>query len=105
VSETLNRVRTLVLAGDYLVSDHAADEMDEDGIVAGHIAAGIAAAVAIEDYRDRPGDRRVLALHRDAAGRPLHVVWAVPAARRPALMVTVYRPDPKLWSFDFMRRL
>jgi hypothetical protein len=105
MSETLRRVQTLVLSGDYLVSDHGFNELEEDAIVATEAIIGIATATAIEDYPDRTRGPSVLALQHDADGRAIHVVWAIPAGeRRPAVLVTAYRPDPELWDSDFRER-
>ena len=105
MSETLRRIQTLVLGGDYRVSDHGFDELEDDDILASEVIAGTATAVAVEDYPDRLRGPSVLALQRDADGRPVHVVWAIPAGdRRPAVLVTAYRPDPDLWDSDFKIR-
>lgn len=53
MSEILRRIVTLVLAGDYLMSDHGYDELGEDDILLDDAIGEIAAAVAIEDYPDR----------------------------------------------------
>jgi Domain of unknown function (DUF4258) len=105
MSETLRRVQTLVLASDYLISDHGYDELAKDGILPGDALAGITAAIAVEDYPDRVRGPSVLVLQRDADGRPIHVLWGIPAGRRnPAVLVTAYRPDPELWDNDFKKR-
>jgi hypothetical protein len=105
MSETLRRVQTLVLSGDYRVSEHGFDELEQDAILASDAIAGIATAVAIEDYPDRVRGPSVLARQHDVDGRPIHVVWAIPAGeRRPAVLVTAYRPNPSLWDNDFKRR-
>jgi hypothetical protein len=65
--------------------------------LASEAIAGIAEAIAIEDYSDRQRGPSVLALQHDADGRPIHVVWAIPAGdSRPAVLVTAYRPDSDL---------
>ena len=45
MSETLSRVVDLVQAGEVRVSAHGYDEISDDGILAGEVIAGIAAAV------------------------------------------------------------
>jgi hypothetical protein len=106
MSEMLRRVQMLVMTGDYLVSDHGFEELEEDVIVARDVIAGIADAIALEDYPDRFRGPSVLALHYDPEGRAIHVVWAIPAGeRRPAVLVTAYRPDPKLWDSEFRKRI
>jgi hypothetical protein len=105
MSETLRRVQTLVLAGDVHVSEHGFAELREDDILIEDVVAGIATAVVVEDYPARGRGPSILALQYDTNGRPIHVVWALPANRRsPAVIVTAYRPDPKLWDNDFKRR-
>ncbi len=105
MSETLRRIQTLVLAGDYHVSEHGFEELRRDGILIADAVSGIATAIAVEDYPERQRGPGILTLQRDAAGRSLHVVWALPAnQRRPAVLVTAYRPSPALWDSDFRRR-
>ena len=105
MSETLRRIQTLVLVGDLHVSEHGFAELRKDDILIDDAVAGIATAVAVEDYPDRRRGPSVLALQYDTHGRPIHVVWALPAnARRPAVIVTAYRPNPTIWDSDFKRR-
>jgi hypothetical protein len=106
MSETLRRIQTLVLAGDFLVSDHGFDELAKDGILPSEVIAGIVTAVAVEDYPDRQRGPSVLALQHDADGSPIHVVWAIPAGtRRPAVLVTAYRPSLAMWDSEFRQRI
>ena len=105
MSETLRRVQTLVLSGDYRVSRHGFRELAADDILASDVLAGIQAAVAIEDYPDSRKEPSVLVLQHDRNGRPIHVLWGIPKdAGTPAILVTAYRPAPGRWSTDFMRR-
>jgi hypothetical protein len=105
MSETLRSVQTLVLSGDFRVSDPGYEELRKDAILADDAVAGIATAVIVEEYRGRFRGPSVLTMQDDANGRPIHVVWALPAdERRPAVLVTAYRPDPKLWDSDFRHR-
>ena len=105
MSETLRRVQTLVLSGDLHVSEHGFAELRKDDILIEDTVAGIATAVVVEDYPARHRGPSVLTLQYDVHGRPIHVVWALPANERgPAVIVTAYRPDPKLWDGDFRRR-
>ena len=105
MSETLRRIQTLVLANDFHVSEHGFAELHRDDILVADAVAGIATAVAVEDYPARDRGPSVLTLQQDRLGRPIHIVWGLPAnARRPAVIVTAYRPDPKLWDSDFRRR-
>jgi hypothetical protein len=69
----------LVLRENVRVSDHGFDELRKDGILPSDAIAGILTAKSIEDYPDRARGPSALALQRDADGRPIHVVWAIPA--------------------------
>ncbi len=106
MSETLRRIQTLVLAGDYLISSHGFDELAKDGILPGDALGEITTAVVVEESSDRHRGPSVLALQHDGNGRPIHVLWGIPAGqRRPAVLVTAYRPDPSRWDSEFKRRI
>jgi Domain of unknown function (DUF4258) len=105
MSVTLRRVHDLVPRGEVLVSAHGYDELAADHIFAGEVLAGIASAVLVEDYPSTGKGPSVLVLQKDESGRPIHVVWGIPAEQdAPAVLVTAYRPDPDRWSDDFTRR-
>jgi hypothetical protein len=105
MSETLRRVQMLILRDEVRISDHGFDELRKDGILPGEAIAGVLIAKAIEDNPDRVRGPSVLALQRDANGRPIHAVWAIPAGETgPAVLVTAYRPDPALWDEEFEKR-
>jgi hypothetical protein len=74
MSETLRRVQTLVLSGDYIVSRHGFRELAADDIFVEDVLAGIAAAVAVEDYRGSRREASVLVLQQDRNARPVHVM-------------------------------
>ena len=106
MSETLLRVQTLVLSGDYQVSRHGFRELAADDILIREVLAGVASAVLVEDYPDSRKEPSVLVLQHDASGQPIHVMWGVPrVALRPAIVVTAYRPAPERWSLDFTKRV
>jgi len=106
MSEILRRIQTLVLSDDFRVSEHGFDELQDDDILIDDLVSGIIEAIAIEDYRDRARGPSVLALQYDSSRRAIHVVWALPAGeRRPAVLVTAYRPHPDLWDADFKQRV
>lgn len=105
MSATINRIRDLVATGEVRVSEHGYDEIAADGLTAREIVAGITNAQLIEDYPDYPKGPSILVLQRDAAGKPVHMVWGIPKGYTgPAVLVTAYRPEPEKWEADFIRR-
>jgi hypothetical protein len=106
VSETFEKIRKLVNQKEVLISSHGYEEVTYDRIALRDILAGVNEAVVVEDYPEYPKGSCVLVLQRDAREDPIHVVWGIPRGKSsPAVLVTAYRPDPNLWSADFLRRL
>lgn len=105
MTELRQRVQSLVIAGEVRISEHGYDELADDGLTARQLLAGITEAVLIEEYIDYPKGPCVLVLQRDEMGEPVHVVWGIPKGHeKPAVLITAYRPDPKRWDEQFMRR-
>lgn len=105
MSETLKLVRQLVAADEIKVSEHGYDELAEDGILVRDIVGGLGDARVVEDYPLFPKGPCVLVLEKDRDGQPIHVVWGIPKGQRsPAVVVTAYRPDPRRWTEDGLRR-
>jgi hypothetical protein len=106
VSETLERIRDLVASGRYAFSNHAYEELAADAILPREILAGLPTAVVVEDYPDAIRGPSVLVSWRDENGDPLHAVWGVHASRADkAILIAVYRPNPNLWTPDYLKRL
>jgi hypothetical protein len=105
VSDTLIMVQKLVTEGRVRISEHGYDELADDNIFAIDVLDGVDAAVAVEDYPQSAKGPSVLVLQKDPSDRPIHVLWGIPrGCTEPAVVVTAYRPDPRRWSNDFMKR-
>jgi Domain of unknown function (DUF4258) len=105
LSETLERVRALVVRGEVRVSLHGYEELAADSIGVHDIVEGLSTAVVVEDYPAYTKGPCVLVLERDHANQPIHVVWGIPAGQEaPAVVVTAYRPDPGKWDETWLRR-
>ncbi|MFP3897570.1 MAG: DUF4258 domain-containing protein [Anaerolineales bacterium] len=105
MSRTMQRVEALIARGEIRISAHGYDELAADDILVRDIVRGISEAVIVEDYPEYPKGPCVLVLQKGIQGKPIHVVWGIPAgASSPAVLVTAYRPDPDRWTSDFMER-
>lgn len=105
MSETLQRIVRLVGDRKLRVSAHALQKLVNEGILIEPLIDGISEALLLEDYPDYFKGPAVLVLQFDKERRPIHLVWGLPAgAQEPAVLVTVYRPDPDRWTDDFSRR-
>ncbi len=105
MSETFAAIKDLIERGEVVVSEHGYDELANDGLYVKEIVQGVPEAIVVEDYPEYPKGPCVLTLQSDREGRPIHVVWGMPKDKAsPAVIVTAYRPDPRLWKEDFKRR-
>ena len=105
MSVILARIQEFVTKGEVRVSEHGYDELAADRIRVRDAVAGVGKAHVVEEYPEYPKGPCVLVLEEDADGKPFHVVWGIPkGSSSPAVLVTAYRPDPELWTSDFLRR-
>ena len=105
MSEFLAQIQALVDKGEVHISDHGYDELSADRIFVRDTVRGLKEAQVVEEYPHYPKGPCALVLERDQEGGPIHVVWGIPkGASSPAVVVTAYRPDPELWTDDFLRR-
>jgi len=105
MSKTFEIIKELVSKNEVKISTHGYDEMSEDDIFIKDVIADVGNGVVIENYDKYPKGRCVLVLEKDRNSRPIHVVWGIPRGKpSPAVVITAYRPDVKIWTDDFTRR-
>jgi hypothetical protein len=105
MSEIFQRIKDLVDRREIVVSEHGYDELAADDILIKDVPTGVGGGIVVEEYPTYHKGSCVLVLQRDHDGDPIHVVWGIPrTAQSPAVVVTAYRPDPRRWSDDFLKR-
>jgi Domain of unknown function (DUF4258) len=88
----------------YRLSLHAENERDADGIEIAELEEALTSErlELLEDYPTDPRGHSHLLLGFTVASAPIHVVCAIHA--RNLVIVTVYRPDSRLWHNHRVRR-
>ncbi|MBC7187186.1 MAG: DUF4258 domain-containing protein [Calditrichaeota bacterium] len=98
----LKRIREQASAEQIRITQHAQQEMVEEGILFDDVLEAIATGHILENY---PGHRRggcCLLCGHSKGCRPLHIVCTT---SRPVLIViTVYEPKPPKWTTPTQRR-
>jgi len=105
MSRILELLKNLVFEGDVIISVHAYDELSADSLTVRSLVSGMENAVLLENYPNFNKGPCVLVLQYDKENQPVHAVWGIArGTKRPAVLVTAYRPDPDKWSEDFRSR-
>jgi hypothetical protein len=79
------------------ITDHADEETAADRLTFSEVLYSAIGGETIEDYpTDRPYPS-CLVFGMNAEGEPIHSVWAYNEQNRWAVLITVYRPDPRRW--------
>ena len=99
----IDDIRVKVAARQYEFSKHAVDQTIIRGIRISELEEAISnRSAVIEDYPEDKYGPNCLILGFTGTGRPIHVHCSYPI--RPVVkIVTVYEPDPALWT-DFRIR-
>jgi hypothetical protein len=105
VSQLLPKIVSLISSGDFIVTEHAFEELEGDEIALSDIMGQIDAAIVVEDYPAYHKGPAVLLLTKTKASGAVHSLWGIPAGQeRPASLITAYVPDPARWEPDLVTR-
>lgn len=98
MAASLSWIRRLVRHRRYHITDHAAIAMLEDSITTHDLESAILSerAEVIEDYPRDPSGPSCLVLGWIEPSVPLHIVVGYLGGRPD--IITVYRPDPQVWT-------
>ena len=87
-----------------LITDHADEEAQADALSMDEVYFSVMHGDIIEQYADDKPYPSCLIYGRSFAGDEIHSVWAYNVKTRWAVLITVYRPDPKRWINGHKRR-
>jgi hypothetical protein len=79
------------------ITDHADEEARADHLTFDEVFFSVFRGEVIEDYPDDVPYPSCLIYGDTFTGMPVHSVWAFNEENRWAVLITVYRPDPKRW--------
>ena len=80
------------------ISDHADEEVESDRLTFDEVYFSVLHGEIIEDYPyDKPYPS-CLVYGLTFGSDPVHTVWAFNDENQWAVLITVYRPDPKRWN-------
>lgn len=86
------------------ITHHAYEEARVDRLRFDEIFFSVLQGEMIEEYpMDKPYPS-CLVFGESFTGQPIHSVWAYNSATQWAVLITVYRPDPKRWANGRTRR-
>ncbi len=80
-----------------LITDHADEEAEADGLKIDEVYFSVEHGNVIEKYTEDKPYPSCLIYGLTFAGDPIHSVWAYNPKSHWAILITVYRPDPKRW--------
>lgn len=104
-SQTFEQICILVEEKDVLISSHGYEELAEDHIFVTDVLLSVSDAEVLEDYPDFGKEPCCLVLQKDASGALIHVVWGLAKdTKRPAMLITAYRPSEERWTDGYRRR-
>jgi hypothetical protein len=69
----------------------------EDDLTFDEIYFSVMHGEVIEEYQSDKPYPSCLVMGKNFAGEPIHSVWAYYSGNGWAVLITVYRPDPKRW--------
>ena len=79
------------------ITDHAHEEAQADNLSFDEVFFSVLQGEIIEEYPEDKPYPGCLIYGDTFLGEPVHSVWAYNQANQWAVLITVYRPDPKRW--------
>lgn len=99
----LDDIITAIRRNQIRITEHADEEAQADRLTFDEIFAAVFQGEIIEDYPDDKPYPSCLIFGETFARQPVHSVWAYNPENQWAVLITVYRPDPRRW-IEWRRR-
>ena len=93
----IKNIKEAIQADRIRISNHADEEAELDQLTFDEIYFSVLHGEIIEDYPDDKPYPSCLVFGQTFRGDPVHSVWAYNEQNEWTVIITVYRPDPKLW--------
>lgn len=90
--------------GQVRITDHADEEADDDDLNFEDIFFSACGGEIIENYPAEIPHPRCLISGEAPNGQPVHSVWAYDQKIGVVILITVYRPDPRRWINQRIRK-
>ena len=100
----LDNINQSILHNRVRITDHADEEAHADDLSSDEIYTSVINGEIIEDYPDDKPYPSCLIFGLNDKQEPIHSVWAYNSKNQWAVLITVYRPDPKRWIDWKIRR-
>ena len=100
----IKQIIEAILDYRFWITDHADEEAEEDQLTFDEIYHSVLYGEIIEDYTNHQPYPRCLIYGENFATEPIHSVWDYDQKTNTAILVTVYRPDPKKWINGKIRK-
>jgi len=93
-----------IKAKRFRITDHADEEANNDRISLIEALEMISTGEIIEQYPDDKPYASCLIFSKLESGDHIHTVWAFNRATNSSVLITTYRPDPRIWLDGKIRR-
>ncbi len=100
----INALKAAILCEHVKISLHAGEEAANDELTLDSILLSGLQGEVIEDYPSDKPYPSCLILGFASSALPIHSVWAYNPSSQMAILITVYKPDPRRW-LNFKTRI
>lgn len=94
---TVEKIIECVKNGKIRITDHADEEIHNDGLMFEEVFISVLNGEIIEEYPKDSPYPSCLIYGKNYKNEPIHSVWAYNKETMGVVLITAYRPDPKRW--------